>query len=235
MEEWSLKKEYKKPKLEIGENPIHHKAVLVAPGFEVKKIDPKENNGKLDPKKEHRTGLLWETRIKLFAAFLLWKSGEVERVVVGGAQIREMKESFAELMKVDLINFGVPEDKIDTEEYTRDTSTQVEWLQKNIKNYDNSAAFLTDPAHAKLIRELVEDYKLEEVPVLETEVIIRRLFPKVFPERDIERFESLFKKTDKSPWGIKYALREALVTFIVKYFDDKGEYLKGKSKNRMQF
>lgn len=137
-------------------------------------------------------------------------------------------------MKADLVNFGVPKEFIDTEEYTRDTSTQVEWLEKHREQYDNSAAFLTDPAQAKLIRELAEDYKLKDAPVLETEAIIKRLFPEVFPKRNVKHFESLFKRTDRSPWGMKYALREALITFMVKYFDEKGEYSKSITKNRMQ-
>lgn len=79
MEGWPHKSENIKPKLETGEQPGYHKAILVAPGFEVKKIDPKKSfDHKKDPKKEHRTGLLWETRIKLLAAFSYGKAEKLK-------------------------------------------------------------------------------------------------------------------------------------------------------------
>ncbi len=232
MEKWSHKSENIKPKQEIGERLIHRKAVVVFPGFEVVKIDPqKPFEGKKDPKREHYSGLLFETRIKLFAAALLWKNGEVERVVVGGAQIREMKESFANLMKADLINFGVPKEFIDTEEQTIDTSTQVSWIEKNKENekYGNSIACLTDPNQAKHVQALLEGYKLKDVPVLETEAVIIRLIPK----NQVNNFKSFFARIDKSPWGIKYKLREELLSLFTKYLDPKNEILRNITKNRV--
>lgn len=216
-------------------SPVHYKAVVVAPGFEVEQIDSKESFvGKKNPKKEHRTGLLFETRIKLRAAALMWKNKEVERVVVGGGQLRKMSNSFADLMKADLVNMGVPAEVIDTETYTRDTPTQVEWLKTHISDYKNNeldnVAFLTDPDQAKFIRELTKGQNLENVPVLETEAIILRLIP----EQEVEHFKSLFKKIHQSPWGIQYKLREELETLFVKYFDKGGKLLMRLSQGRVK-
>lgn len=232
MEEWPQKAENIKPKPEIGETPIHRKAVVVFPGYEVAKIDSQEPfEGKKDPKREHRTGLLFETRVRLLAAALLWKNGEVERIVVGGAQIRKMKAAFAKLMKEELVRLGIPEEMIDTEEETIDTSTQISWIEKNKESekYGNSIACLTDPDQAKHVQALLEGYKLKDIPVLETEAIIKRLIPK----EHVQHFEHLFEKIHKSPWGIKFKLREELLSFITKYLDPKNEILRHITKGRV--
>ena len=46
----------------------------------------------------------------------MYKNGYADKIVVGGAKIREMRESFAELMKRELVNkYQIPEEDIITE------------------------------------------------------------------------------------------------------------------------
>ena len=182
--------------------PKHFRAVIVAPGF--------ENN-------EHYSGLHWDTRFRLLAASAFFESGRAERIVVGGGKLREMKESFAELMKKELLKRGIPEEVIDTEEYTFDTASQIDWITKNLDKLEGDLGFITDPAQAGHIKALLEGFGInEKCSVLSTEDIIGEMV-------NNKHFLAFFKELHDSLYWKKWQLREKVLELFTKHFDPKGE------------
>jgi uncharacterized protein YajQ (UPF0234 family) len=187
---------------EKKEGEFKYNAVFVLPSY--------ENN-------KHRTGLMWDSRFRLLAAASLFESGKTRRIIVGGAQIRDMKESFVDLMKRELIRRGVPATEIDVEEYSFDTASQIEWMQKNIAAQEGKTGVITDPEQAKHVQALLEGYDLrDKVDVLTTEDIIRE-------NVNNKHFVAFFEKLHKSPYWMKWKLREKALELFTRYFDPKGE------------
>ncbi|MDP3792667.1 MAG: YdcF family protein [bacterium] len=191
------------PENKEGE-PKHFRAIIVSPGY--------ENN-------EHRTGLHWDTRFRLLAAAAFFESGRAEKIIVGGGKLREMKESFAELMKKELLKRGIPEDVIDTEEYTFDTASQIDWITKNLDKLEGDLGFITDPAQAGHVKALMEGFGIDkECSVLSTEDIIGEM-------ANNKHFLAFFEELHGSPYWKKWQLREKVLELFTKYFDPKGEKL----------
>lgn len=188
----------------------HYEAVIVSPGYE-------EN--------EHRTGLHWDTRFRLLAAAEMYKNGYAEKIIVGGARIREMKESFAELMKRELVNkYGIPAQDIITEEFTFDTSSQIEWMNRYVK--DKNVAFITDPEQKHHAGALMEGWDTEK-DILTTEEIIAKL-------KGSKRFQAFFEKLHKSPYWLKWSARERVVTYFTKKLDPKGKIIRKITTERLK-
>ena len=192
------------PQPEKKEKFKHYKAIVVSPGY--------ENN-------DHRTGLAWDNRLREIAAAELFKAGKAERVVVGGAKIREMKESLAELMKKELIKRGVPAAQIDTEEHTFDTPSQIDWIQQHIGQYNDSVGFVTDPEQAKHVKALLKGFKLgDKVDILTDEDIIREYVKN-------PRVDVLFKKLHETKYWKNWKLREKILELLTQYLDPKGKLI----------
>ena len=182
--------------------PKHFNAVVVSPGY--------ENN-------DHRTGLLWDTRFRLLGAAALFEAGRADRIVVGGRVINEMKRPFAELMKEELIKRGIPENMIDTEQYTFDTSSQIDWISQNKDKYENNLGFITDPAQAGHAQALIDGFDIKkDVTVLSIEEIVKEM-------ANNEHYLSFFEKLHSLPFWLKWRMREKVLETFVKYFDPKGE------------
>lgn len=195
-----------------------YNAIVVSPGF--------ENN-------EHRAGLAWDSRLREIAAAELFKAGKAERVVVGGAKIREMKKSFAELMRAELIRRGVPDTQIDTEEYTFDTPSQIDWIQKHISQYGDKVGFVTDPEQAKHVRALLKGFKLtDKVDILTDEDIIREYVKN-------PRVDGLFKKLHETKYWKNWKRREKILELFTELVDPKGKLIQkitgGRKKEKNKY
>lgn len=193
------------PQIENKEEaPKKYKNIVVAPCF--------ENN-------EHHSGLDWNTRLRLLSAATLFEEGRTERIIVGGGKLREMKESFAELMKEELIKRGIPENAIETEEYTFDTASQIIWIKKNLDRLDGNLGLIADSTHAKRIKVLVEGFEMEkEIDILSLEKIIEAM-----PDNK-HRIAFLEKIHNSFDWN-KFIVREKILELFMKYFDNKGEIM----------
>lgn len=192
---------------------VPYKAIVVAPGFESYK---------------HRSGLHWDTRIKLLAAAACYETGHTEKIIVGGRKIRQMQDSFANLMKKELLEkYKIPENAIETEESTFDTASQIDWVKHNIDKYEENLAFITNPAQVAHIKELLKGFDLEEVNVLSIEDIIKEM-------PNSRHLEFFFEKLHKSPYWLKYRAREKLLTLFTKYIDKKGEKIRRITKARLK-
>ncbi len=184
--------------------PKHFKAIVVAPGY--------ENN-------EHRTGLHWDTRFRLLAAVAFFESGRAEKIIVGGDKIRDMNKSFSESMKEELLQRGIPAEAIETEEYTYDTASQIDWIKKNLDRIGGNLGFITDPAQAKHVKALLEGFNIEkECSILSTEDIIHEM-------ANNKHYEAFLRKLHSSPYWKKWQLREKVLELFTKYFDPKGKKL----------
>lgn len=205
---WNLKVQYLPEQKE--ELPIVDK-VIVAPGFE---------------SNTHRSGLFWDTRLRLLAAAMYYENGKTQKIIVGGAQIREMKDSFANLMKKELIEkYGIPETDIETEEFTFDTPSQVKWSRENAPALVNSA-FITDSEQKLDIEQLLKGNNLQ-LPVMSSEDIILKL------ARKSKHFKGFFKRLHSSPYWLKWKGRERLLTQFTKHFDSQGERRSMHTKKRV--
>lgn len=193
------------PQIENKEEaPKKYKNLVVAPCFE-------EN--------EHHSGLDWNTRLRLLSAATLFEEGRAEKIIVGGGRLREMKESFAKLMKKELIKRGIREDAIETEEYTFDTASQIYWMKNNLEKQDGNLGFITDLAQAEHIGALRKGFGMEkEMDILSLEKIIEAM-----PDNK-HRIAFLEKIHDSFDWK-KFEAREKILALFTKYFDPKGEMI----------
>jgi hypothetical protein len=183
-----------------------YKYVIVAPCF--------ENN-------EHRSGLDQNTRLRLTAAIIMFKKGRAQTIIVGGGKLRQMKESFAELMKKYLNKKGIPNCVIGTEEYTFDTASQIQWTSKNINTMDDITCFMTDSAQKKHIKALVEGFNIEECDVLSMESVILK-------NSNCYNFKYLyyFKEKFWNSFGwMVFEIREFLLFLFTKLFNPRNELL----------
>jgi len=186
------------------EAPKKYKNLVVAPCFE---------------KNEHYSGLDWNTRFRLLSASALFESGRAEKIIVGGGRLREMKESFAELMKKELIKRGIPENVIETEEYTFDTASQIDWMKKNLDKQDGNLGFITDSAQAEHIGALRKGFGMEkEIDILSIEEVVKEM-------ANNKHYLSFFEKLRNSSEWKKFQLREKVLALFTKYFDSKGEMM----------
>lgn len=182
--------------------PKKYKNLVIAPCF--------ENN-------EHHSGLDWNTRFRIMSASAFFENGRAERIIVGGGRLREMKESFSELMKKELIKRGVPENVIDTEESTFDTASQIDWIKNNLDKKDGNLGFIADSAQAEHIIALRKGFGMEkDVDILSIEEMVKEM-------ANNKHYLSFFEKLrDGSDWK-KFQLREKILALFTKYFDSKGE------------
>lgn len=171
--------------------------VVVAPGFE-------------DNEKE--SGLFWDTELRLQAAIVLYEKSEVKKIIVGGGKLRKMKKSFAFLMKEYLMRRGIPENIIQTEEYTYDTPSQFQWIKNNI---EGEFDFITDPVQAGHVRELLKGFDIKDCTILSTEDILS----------DDELYGTFFKYTHQSFYWRKWIIREKILELFTKFFDPRGELI----------
>lgn len=193
------------PQIENKEEALKsYKNLVVAPCFE---------------KNEHHSGLDWNTRLRLLSAAALFEEGRAEKIIVGGGKLREMKESFADLMKKELIKRGVPENVIKTEEYTFDTASQIYWMNNNLDKKDGNLGFITDLSQAEHIGALRKGFEMEkEMDILSLEKIIETM-----PDNQ-HRLAFLEKIHNSFDWK-KFEAREKILALFTKYFDPKGEIM----------
>lgn len=216
--------EFRPPPIpEGGEKFKHYDVLIVTPGFE---------------SNQHRSGLHWDTRLRLLAAAIYYKAGLANKIIVGGTRIREMEDSFANLMKEELRKkYDVPEDVIETEEYTFDTSSQVEWASQNIDKNRN-VVFITDPEQGKHIKALLGGFNLRQVPVLSTEDIIAALVPnrrykyRTGAHEAKIHFERFFKRLHKSPYWWKWKIRERFLAAFTGVIDPRGKIITRLTRSR---
>lgn len=189
----------------------HFDSVVVAPGFE---------------SKNSYTGLHWDTKLRLIAAALYYKNGYTDAITVGGAKIRKMNESFATLMKRYLMKLGIPEEVIETEEYTFDTASQIEWLSRRVIN-DAYFAFITDPAQAGHVVELMRGFGIsyQNCRIISSESIINLRDENIYHIEFLERLHL-------SPYWWKWVVREKILELFTRYFDPKGKKLSLLTKGR---
>jgi hypothetical protein len=188
---------------------ISNKTYIVSPGYE---------------SYSHESGLHADTRLRLYVSALALKHKKTERIIVGGGRLRKMKESFAELMKAELVNKqGIPEEIIETEEYTFDTASQVDWIKQHIQELGENVAFITDPHQAKHVRLLFDAQGLKNIAIVPVNEILKQLEPQNF---------HFYTDIYHSFFGCWWIFRESLVTFFTKFFDPKGERLQRITKGR---
>ena len=182
------------------------RTIIVAPCF--------ENNS-------HWSGLDWNTRIRLYAAFVLYNNDKVCKIVVGGGKFRKMKFSFAELMKGYLIKIGIPENCIITEEYTYDTASQIVWLENNMGRLYGDSLIITDSAQFRHIKVLLKGFGIEKIcEILPMESIILHEMG-----HGVEMlWEFLIKKQNSLNWRL-FQVREMILWFFAKFFDHRGELI----------
>lgn len=116
---------------------------------------------------------------------------------------------------------GVPATEIDTEEYTFDTASQIDWLKKNISRYENNVGFITDPEQANHVKELLNGFGLtdEQVDILSSEDIIRE-------NSKNKHYSAFFERLHKSPFWMQWKVREKLLEILTRYVDPKGEKIR---------
>jgi len=175
-----------------------YKFGIIAPCF--------ENN-------EHSSGLDWNTRFRLIAAVNLLKRKRIETIIVGGGKLREMKESFSELMKKYLIKRGVSAGLIGTEQYTYDTASQIFWVSKSINTMDDPTCFITDSAQANHIKALIKGFKIGECDVISMEEI-----------NDYDYSMFIMKVRNSFGW-VLFEARELLLFLFTIVFDPRNEFL----------
>ena len=191
--------------------PRHFRAVIVAPGFE---------------RDEHRTGLHWDTRFRLFVASALFASGRAERIIVGGGRLRRMQTSFAERMKTELVQRGVPVALIETEEDTFDTASQIEWMTRHRGQLGGNLGFITDPAQAGHVQELLRGFGIEEqCSIVSTEDIIQAMDHN-------KHFLAFFERLHRSPYWKHWQLREKFLELFTRYCDPRGEKIAHLTRQR---
>jgi hypothetical protein len=183
----------------------HYEKIIVSPGYW--------------PKKESPSQLRSDTRIRLVFAALFFKSGRTDKIVVGGGMIHEMKESFAKLMKRDLIKLGVPENLIETEEDTYDTASQVKWIKEK-SDIKGNMGFITDSAQGNLVKALLPRFDLrEKLDILSIENIVDDLDKKNLLIPMLKSFHNSIY------WKAWWSEREILLTALAKH-DPDGKIVK---------
>lgn len=192
---------------------IHYDAVVVSPGFD-------------NPK--HGTGLHWDTRLRELAAAAYYKEGLTPVLVVGGARLGNMKDSFAHLMKRALINkYKIPEKDIILDVNTFDTASQLEWIRKNKSLLGENIAIMTDSQQKKHFSALLKSYGLQDVDILACEDVVVE-----FADRN-EHVSRFIKKLHRSPYWQYWKVREGLLTLFTKMIDKDGEKLGYFTKRRL--
>ena len=198
---------------ERKEDFSHYDAIVVSPGFD---------NAK------HGTGLHWDTRLRLLAGSAYYTEGLTPVIVVGGARLGNMKDSFANLMERALIQkYKIPENDIIVEEDTFDTASQLKWITKERKKLGENVAIVADSQQKKHFLALLEGYDLKEIDILSSEDIVVELADK---NDHIGRFVD---KLHKSPYWMYWEIRERLLTFFTQKIDKKGEWLEKFTKRRL--
>lgn len=178
---------------------------------------------------DHRSGLFWDTRVRLLAAALLHKNGNAGKIVVGGGKLYNMDQSFAGLMKNVLINkFKIPSDSVVTEETTYDTASQIKWIKTNIKP-EEKTAFITDPAQAKHVKALGEGFGLDNVEILSCFDIVMDLVPR---ETSKSRFKRYFDNILNSDYWQRWSKREKRLADFTKYIDKQGRIVSSLTRLR---
>jgi len=194
-----------------------YKVVIVSPGYEANLPRYQAN--------KHRSGLHWDTRIRLLAASLYYKNKQPDKVIVGGAKIRKMHDSFANLMRRELIGERqLPESAIESEECTFDTASQVDWIKQNRESVGQSTAIITDPEQAKHFRALLSGFDLDYIDVLSSETIITHFAPK---------YCRFFERLHHSSYWIRWAARERLLAVATKIIDPQGKRLRIITRRRL--
>ncbi len=188
---------------------LSYKTYIVSPGYE---------------SYTNVNGLHADTLLRLYVSAVAWKHEKTEKIIVGGGKLRQMKESFAELMKSELVNKQrVPSEIIETEEFTFDTASQVVWIKQNIQRLGDDIAFITDPHQAKHVRLLFDAHDLKNVAVVTVDEILKQLEP-----QNIHFYTDIYN----SPFGYWWVFRETLVTLFTKFFDPTGEKLQRLTQRR---
>lgn len=194
------------------ENSSSYDCMIVAPGYESNR---------------HRTGLGLNTRIRLLATALCYDNQKINHIIVGGARIRDMNDTFADLMQQELTGkYKIPGDVIETEYYTFDTASQVAWIKRN-RQFLSRVAIITDPEQQNHFLNLIENYDLKDVTLLVDEDIIMRYLS------DARHIEHFFKRLHRSPYWMGYKTRERVLSLLTKHIDKQGKMVQMVTKARI--
>lgn len=203
--------------MEIHKNetpPEHYEHIVVAPGF--------ENN-------KHNSGLYWDTRSRLRAAAILYKKGVAENIVVGGAQLRQMPDSFANSMKRWMVErLHIPEEVIETEEDTYDTPSQFKGIKDHQEDIfkEGKSAFITDREQAKHVRALIKGFGITNMDVLTTHDI--------FSTYSAHHDAKFLNHIEHSGYWLKWRARELVLTALTRTIDPRGELISRITSKRKQ-
>jgi len=190
---------------ESKEGFTYYDAIVVSPGFD-------------NPK--HGTGLHWDTRLREFAAAAYYREGLTDVIVVGGAKLGTMKDSFANLMERALKKkYKIPENDIILDVDTFDTASQLEWVRVNKALLGENIAIMTDSQQKKHFSALLNSYGLQDLDILACEDVVV-----AFADRN-EHVSRFIKKLHRSPYWKYWQFREAVLTLFTQYFDKEGKWL----------
>jgi hypothetical protein len=142
-------------------------------------------------------------------------------VVVGGDRLRDMQQTFAALMSRRLtVSHRVPMEKIRTETVTFDTASQVAWVAEHRESLGRSAV-ITDAAQADHFAALLSHYGVRDVGIIVAESAIIGLAPR----SSAAIFAKVNEAFHRTGYWKRWVLREAVLTFLTKTVDRKGQLL----------
>lgn len=191
--------------VEAVKNRRGYDTIIVAPGFS-------DNS-------DERTELFDDTKWRDIVAALFVKNGLAQKVVVGGGRIRDMKNSFADLMQSHLVrSLHLDQSIIEKEYFTRDTATQVAWISANRDRLGERVAIITDSAQAQHFASLLSGWHLQNIDLVAADDVAARLS---LPMSE-KYFELLTKILHESDYWKKWSKREKLLADFTKLVDHKG-------------
>lgn len=98
-------------------------------------------------------------RLRIFAGFYLYKENPLSKIIVSGGrgQLSSIKDAptVAEVMKKELVELGVPEEKIVEEKESGNTCQQLHRIKELIVDKTNNIWFISNQWHLARIRALI--------------------------------------------------------------------------------